>query len=410
MESRNITRIADEGPIFWERAEGAVVEDVDGNRFLDLTAGFGVAAAGHGSRGVAGAVARQAERLAHAMGDVHPAAVKVELLERLAALAPGGLDVSILSANGGDAVESALKTALMATGRPGLIAFENGYHGLGYGALAVTGLEPFRAPFRRQLYGGVRFAPFPATEEESAASLDAVRARVLESPSTADPVGAVIVEPIQGRGGIVVPPDGFLRSLRDLCTELDVLLILDEVYTGFGRTGRWFACEHEEVVPDLLVVGKALAGGLPLSAVIGTAEVMAGWPPSEGEALHTSTFLGNPVTAAAALANLHEIEERGLVGRAHRLGAWLEGRIEELAGDRAWGAGSRGRGLMRALVVSGPDPAAHAALAAEEALRRGVIVLPEGDALALTPPLVVTRPQLDHALDVLVRALDATMP
>lgn len=422
VESRNVTRIDARGPVFWAEAAGANVVDVDGNRFIDLTAGFGVVAAGHGSGAVAEAVAGQARRLTHAMGDVHPAAVKVELLERLAELAPGPLGVSILSANGSDAVESALKTAVMATGRPGVVAFHGGYHGLGYGALGVTGLRRFREPFERQLYPGVRFAPFPDPGDPSAQgdragravtageSLERVRRHVLEARSGADPVGAVIVEPIQGRSGIRVPPAGFLPQLRALCTELDVLLIADEIYTGLGRTGAWFACQHEDVVPDLLVVGKSLAGGIPLSAVVAAPAVMDAWPASEGEALHTSTFLGNPVACAAALAQLRVIEERGLVDRARALGELVAARLDGWVRERPWAASHRGRGLMRAIVLSGAAPERRASAAAEEALRRGVIVLPEGDALALTPPLVIDQAQLDHALDVLDDVLAVSEP
>lgn len=405
VESRNITRISDTGPIFWAEAAGANVRDVDGNTFVDLTAGFGVAAAGHGNPRVAAAASRQLGRLAHAMGDVHPADVKVELLERLAALAPGDLSVSILSSNGSDAVESALKTAVLATGRPGVVAFDGGYHGLGYGALAVTSGDRFRQPFLRQLYGGVRFAPYPDCADpgghDAATSLEAVRRHVLEARSGRDPVGAVLVEPIQGRGGILVPPDPFLPGLRSLCDELDLLLILDEVYTGFGRTGRWFACEHVGVVPDLLVVGKALAGGLPLSAVIGRPAVMEAWPASEGEAIHTSTFLGNPVACAAALAHLEEIEAGGLVERAGRLGDRVVQTAEAWRRSRPELGSVRGRGLMRAIPLGAVGGEAAAVRVMEAALREGVLVLPEGDALALTPPLTITDAQLDHALGVI---------
>lgn len=415
VESRNITRIDAHGPIFWAEAAGANVVDVDGNRFIDLTAGFGVAAAGHSNAAVATAAGEQALRLTHAMGDVHPAGEKVELLERLAELAPGDLEVTILGANGADAVEAALKTAAMATGRPGVVAFHGGYHGLSYGALGATGLHRFRAPFEQQLYDGVRFVPFPAPAHPGGRSLgaeevlDAVRERVLESPSTGDPIGAVIVEPIQGRGGIRVPPPAFLPGLRDLCTELGVLLIVDEIYTGLGRTGRWFACEHEDIVPDILVVGKSLGGGLPLSAAIASRAVMDAWPGSEGEAIHTSTFLGNPVACAAALAQLREIEERGLVSRAELLGRRVAARLDAWVAEGV-AAGHRGRGLMRAVGLPGPDPSGRAAAVSAAALRRGVLVLPEGDALALTPPLVITESQLDHALVVLRELLDAEPP
>ena len=414
VESRNITATGPAGPIFWEEAAGAAVRDVDGNVYVDLTAGFGVAAAGHANRAVGEAVSRQVRRLPHAMGDVHPADVKVELLERLAEVAPGDLGVSILSANGSDAVESALKTAALASGRTGVVAFEGGYHGLGYGALAVTGLDPFRSPFAAQLFSGVRFAPFPRAGGGERAddgiatkrSLAAVRALVDESAASAHPVGAVIVEPVQGRGGIRVPPPSFLPGLRALCDELDLVLILDEVYTGLGRTGRWFACEHWGVVPDLLVVGKSLAGGLPLSAVVGRPAVMEAWPVTTGEALHTSTFLGNPVTAAAALAQLREIEERGLIERAVDSGERLRRRLEAWVSERPWAASARGLGLMQALALTGPGAGARAAEAMVGALRSGVLVLPEGDAVAFTPPLVITDAQLERALGVLETVLD----
>jgi 4-aminobutyrate aminotransferase-like enzyme len=411
VESRNITCIDDAGPIFWAEAAGANVRDVDGNTFIDLTAGFGVAAAGHSNPAVSAAAATQFSRLAHAMGDVHPAEAKIHLLEALARLAPGDLAVSILSANGSDAVESALKTAMLATGRPGVIAFHGSYHGLGYGALSVTAAPRFRRPFERQLFPGVRFVPYPAapgtgrpdrpTTDETMAR---IRREVADAGTGAGAVGAVIVEPVQGRGGVVVPPAHFLPALRALCTELDLLLILDEVYTGFGRTGRWFACQHWDVAPDLLVVGKALAGGLPLSAVIGTPAMMDAWPPSQGEALHTSTFLGNPVACAAALAHLGEIERLGLVERSERLGQRVGRRLDGWVGSgRA--AAARGLGLMRAAVPAGDNPDESAGAAARTALRHGVLVLSEGDALAITPPLVITEPQLDHALDVIEAAL-----
>lgn len=406
VESRNITRIGETGPIFWSEAAGANVRDADGNVYVDFTAGFGVSAAGHAAPAVRAAIGAQASKLMHALGDVHPADIKVQLLERLAELAPGDLSVSILSANGSDAVESAWKTATLATGRSGVVAFRGGYHGLGFGALALTAEPRFREPFSRQLYQGIRFVWFPDAAEEAgaAASLEEVRRHVLEARKGPDAIGAVLVEPIQGRGGIVVPPPDFLPGLRRLCTELDTLLVLDEVYTGFGRTGRWFACEHWDVAPDLLVVGKSLGGGLPLSAVIGTPAVMAGWPASEGEAIHTSTFLGNPVACAAALAHLRAIEEAGLVSRAEHLGRELRERLDGMAGRRGV-AGARGLGLMQALVLEGEGAAERSMAVAEAALRRGLIVLTEGPALAITPPLTITRSQLDAGLEVIEAAL-----
>lgn len=457
VESRNITRISPEsdptlGPIFWAEARGANVRDADGNIYVDLTAGFGVAAAGHGNTRVAHAIGAQASRLAHGLGDVYPPDVKVPLLERLAALAPGRLGVSILASGGAEAVEAALKTAVLRTGRPGVIAFTGSYHGLTYGTLASTWRPEFRTPFEHQLYGGVRFAPYPhpyrwheavaqargaavvprgasapAQAERAtsvaqepptparmvASSLAAVQQLVDDAEGGPAPIGAVLVEPIQGRGGIVVPPEGFLPELCDLCADRGLILIADEVYTGFGRTGHWFACEREGVVPDVLAVGKALSGALPLSAAIGTPDVMEAWPPSAGEAIHTSTFLGNPVACAAGLAHLEEIESRGLVGRAAVLGERLRARLEGWRERYACVGDVRGAGLLQGIeLVDGRatrrPAAALAARVVHGALERGVLLLSEGPAanvLAITPPLVITEEQVDHALDVVEDAL-----
>jgi 4-aminobutyrate aminotransferase / (S)-3-amino-2-methylpropionate transaminase / 5-aminovalerate transaminase len=393
---------------------------VDGNTYVDMTAGFGVAMAGHANARVAAAIASQAARLPHALGDVHPAEPKVALLERLAALAPGELSVSILGSAGAEAVEAALKTALLRTGRPGVIAFAGGYHGLTYGALAATSRTDFRSRFAAQLFDGVSFAPYPP----AAPALDAARreddaiarvqALIASSERSAYPVGAVLVEPIQGRGGIVVPTARFLVRLRELCDGERVLLVFDEIYTGFGRTGAWFACEHVGVQPDLLVVGKALTGGIPLSAVIGAPATMIAWPPSTGEAIHTSTFLGNPVACAAALAQLQEIEEEHLLDRARRLGEAIRARTDAWSRDVPGVADARGVGLLQGIELrdAAGEPDGRRALdVCARLLREGVLILAEGDhaeVIALTPPAAITSEQLAFALDALERVLRVT--
>ena len=395
VESPNVTR-TDPPPIIWTEARGAAVRDADHNVYVDLTAGFGVAHAGHAPTAVAAAISAQAHTLAHGLGDVYPPDVKVLLLERLAAIAPGELQRSILATSGAEAVEAALKTAVMRTGRSGVVAFEGAYHGLTYGALAATWRADFRAPFRRQLYGGVRFVPYPTGD--GGAALDAVRRALADAERAGDAVGAVLLEPILGRGGLLEAPAAFLRGLRELCDGERCLLILDEVYTGCGRTGRWFACEAAGVVPDLLVVGKALSGSLPISAVIGTADAMGGWPPSSGEAIHTSTFLGNPVACAAALAQLEAIESGDLLRRAERLGERIRETTVEWA-ERYSGVGApRGRGLLQGVPLPAPGRALRVT---EHCLRRGVLLLAEGndgEVLAVTPAAVITEEQLDFAL------------
>lgn len=399
-----MTCLSGQGPIFWTEARGANVRDADGNVFVDLTAGFGVASAGHGDPRVRAALTDQAGRLMHGLGDVQPAEIKVRLLEKLAELAPGDLGVTVLASSGAEAVEAALKTALLQTGRPGVLAFEGSYHGLTYGALAVTWPARFREPFRAQLYDGVQFAPFAATPGSAATSLDAAARIIDEAESGPAPIGAVIVEPVQGRGGLVVPDDGFLEGLRALCDGRSRVLIFDEIYTGFGRTGRWFACEHWAVVPDVITLGKALSGSLPLSGAIGTAQLMMAWPASSGEALHTSTFLGNPLACAAALAQISAIEQDRLLDRAVAIGARVRERAEAWVARFDCARATTGLGGMQGVVLT--DVAATEVCAA--ALENGVIVLAEGpalDVLAITPPLAITDAQLDYALGVIEAAL-----
>lgn len=419
VECRNITPTLGAPPIFWAEARGANVRDADGNVYVDLTSGFGVTSAGHANARVAGAVAQQAATLAHGLGDVYPPEVKVRLLERLAEIAPGDLGICILASAGAEAVEAALKTAVMYTGRPGVVAFTGSYHGLTYGALSATWRGDFRRPFKSQLFAGVRFAPYPhpyrwpGPDDPTTGALAEVARLVDEAETTETPIGAVLVEPVQGRGGIVVPPADFLGELRELCDRKGLVLIFDEVYTGFGRTGRWFASEHWGVVPDVMAVGKALTGMLPLSAAIGSARIMDAWPPSTGEAIHTSTFLGNPIACAAALANLDEIAELRLVERAASMGERLRHRLEEWRERYPVVGDVRGLGLLQGVELvedrATRRPATElAGRIVGAALQAGVIMLSEGpdaNILAFVPPLVITDAQLDHALDVVEQEL-----
>ena len=388
-ESRNVTFIAEDWPVFWERAEGTNVWDADGNRFLDLTSAFGVASLGHSNAAVREALVAQAGSLMHAMGDVHPTAVKTELCARLSALTFErwnlGAGKVILGNSGFEAVEAALKTSLLHTGKPGVIAFAGGYHGLGFGAVAATGLAFFREPFRALLKDFATFVPFP----QNADALESLRSQI-ESVIASRKVGCILVEPVQGRGGCVVPPREFLPMLRAICDAHKILLIADEIYTGFNRTGALFACEYFGVAPDLICLGKALTGGFPLSACVGRADVMDAWPESSGEALHTSTFLGNPLGCAMALASLAAHAYPQVAAQVRERGAKLQAALKTLSLGEV-----RGLGLMLgiALVKTNGDPDGERAIAiVKAALRGGLLLLADGPAsnvLSFAPPFTI---------------------
>jgi 4-aminobutyrate aminotransferase-like enzyme len=441
-ESRNIVFMEPDGswPIVWERAKDVFVWDADGKKYLDLSAAFGVAAAGHTNPRVVKAGQKQMARLLHAMGDVHPPARKAGLARELSRITferwtsqskvqspkskvetdntrfSQGSEIqnpkfkigkTIFSNSGFEAVESALKTAILATGKQGVIAFSGAYHGLGYGALNATHRDFFRGPFQSQLREFGHFVQFPSKGSDLAAVEWAIRWVFRR-----ECVGAILVEPVQARGGINVPPKEFLPLLRKLCDEYGVLLILDEIYTGFGRTGKWFACEHTGVVPDLICLGKALTGGFPLSVCVGRADLMdAAWPASRGEAIHTSTFLGNPVGCAMALAQIAEIEKLKLPERSAQLGEFLLTELQSKIPSGKFQITARGLGLMAGVELrrhDGSPATAETFAAIKTLLQRGFIFLPEGEdsnVISFTPPLTITKAQLAKAVAELQKVL-----
>lgn len=423
VESRNVTFVSDDFPVFFASGAGANLQDVDGNVYVDLSGAFAVSAAGHSDAAIASAVGDQAAKLMHGMGDVHPNALKVELARALCELTPGdGPKRVIFASSGAEAIESALKTAAIATGKPGVLCFTGAYHGLTYGALEVTDRAIFRQPFLRQLGGFSTRVAYaycnrcPIGKHYPECGIECLRLveHALDGPDGAD-IGAIIVEPIQARGGDVAPPDAWLRGLRAICDRRGLLLIADEIYSGFGRTGKWFACDHAGVVPDLICVGKGMSSGFPISACVGRADVMDRWPPSSGEAIHTSTFLGNPMGCAAALASIKRLRELRLVESSARLGEELAIALDALkarSGGRI--ADVRGRGLMWGLECVDDRGAPDGALAGDivvRVLRRGIVMLcagPAGNVLQLAPPLVITQEQLRFGVGEIEAALVQT--
>lgn len=417
LEAPEVMDHQSEFPVVLSKATGARVQDVDGNRYIDLGGFFGVAAVGHRNRAVVAALRKQAGRLLHGMGDVHPAHAKARFLARLARCLPAGDYRAVLSLNGSDAVETALKFAAAATGRPGVIAFDGAYHGLTAGALEVTAHDMFRSPFATTLQGRGTFVPFPTGEGDGQAEgvLEAIGEKARAGGESGHPVGAIIVEPIQGRGGIRVPPAGFLTALSELARREGLVLIADEIYSGVGRTGTFLAGDHEGLVPDVVCLGKSLGGGMPLSVCLlrpPVAEAVQGTP---AEAVHTSTFLGHPMACAAGLAVLAELQGRDLLTSATRIGTALLRRSrswkERFAGVRE----VRGRGAMVGVELADGDggPGTDTAMSVcAGALSRGVILLPagrDGNVLTFTPPLVISGTDLDRALDGVEESLEKVL-
>jgi 4-aminobutyrate aminotransferase/(S)-3-amino-2-methylpropionate transaminase len=408
VESPGLTYLSAEFPVFWERSSAANIWDVDGNCYLDLNSAFGVSGIGHSNPKVAKAISDQATRLIHGMGDVHPPRIKVEFMENLLKLLPASLNKIILSCNGSDACESALKTAQVYTGKPGVIAFTYGYHGLGYGALDLTHKPHFRAPFEQRLSEYTFHAPYPNTyrqgEKASEISLEAVN-QLIEDHR--DILGAIIIEPIQGRGGVIVPPKGFLRALKEICEHNNLLLILDEIYTGFARTGSMFAFEEENAIPDLLCLGKTIGGGVPLSICVGSNQIMQAWGKSNGEAIHTSTFLGNPLACAAGSVVIDDLVKNNWPDKNLETGNYFLERLQEI--DSPFIGQIRGKGLMIGIELvkdkKNKEPFTDLAnYILNESLRRGIILLSSGShgqVLSISPPFVISKTEIDFVIDTL---------
>jgi len=389
-----------DAPIVYAAALGSNIIDVDGNRFVDLAAGFGAILLGHGAQRTSRALEMQARRCWMALGDVFPADAKVAMLERVASLFPQPGARVLLCQSGSDAVTAALKSAHLASGRPGILAFEGAYHGLGYGPLSACGYRAsFRAPFSAQLNPHVRFAPFPADPSDLDAALTAARHHLARGD-----IGAVIVEPILGRGGCVVPPDTFLPALANLAHDAGALLIADEIWTGLGRCGAMLATSRVGVVPDILCLGKGLGGGLPISACVAPDAIMQAWRNTPG-VVHTSTFQGNALACATGVALIDALRSGKLDEKAAQTGhAFVELLHNALDGVRCV-TGIRGAGLMIGIRLSSP---AIAAEARRSFLRNGYLLLTggsDGTVLTITPPLTIPLALLEGFADCAARVL-----
>ncbi len=393
--------------IVYSTGKGSNVLDVDGNRYVDLAAGFGALLLGHAHPRILKVLELQGERLMQALGDVYTSEPRIALCERLARLHPEPAQV-ILGQSGADAISAALKTAVLASGKPGVLAFQGSYHGLSYGPLAATSLrESYRQPFAAQLNPAVRFVPYPSSDGLLDLALERARFELVRGD-----VGAVLVEPILGRGGVVVPPEGFLVELHALARQHGALLIADEIWTGLGRAGEMLTSVAQGATPDLICLGKGLGGGLPISACIGKSELMAAWR-QEHEVVHTATFAGAPLACATAIALFDILQRDSLVQRAKDLGAELGRRLRSVVEAVAPNASVRGQGLMWGVELASSGRGGAAVRLMRALLESGYIVSTGGgarDVMVLTPPLVIGENQLEAFVAELPLALQACGP
>ncbi|HET9780155.1 MAG TPA: acetyl ornithine aminotransferase family protein [Candidatus Dormibacteraeota bacterium] len=387
-------------PFVMDHGKGCWVTDVDGNRFLDFTAGIAVVTTGHSHPKVVEAIKEQAERFVHMSGTDFYYTSEIELAERLEnKILPGTPARVFFTNSGAEAIEGAMKLARFATGRPSYIAFIGAFHGRTFGALSLTASKASQRRRFAPLLSQVFHAPFPT--ESRAITTDESIARIEELFATVAPpesVAAVFVEPIQGEGGYLVPPDDFLPRLRELTAKHGILLVADEVQSGMGRTGHLLAIEHWGVEPDIVCLAKGIASGLPLGAFIARAEQMS-WPPGS----HGSTFGGNPVACAAGLATL-DLLENGLMENAARVGAIMQDGLREIAAGNKDITDVRGIGLMLAVEFRTPEAAARLV---QSAFERGLLLLTAGTrAVRISPPLVLNPEEAATGLEIIASSLN----
>ncbi len=395
-------------PLVAESGSGLTVTDVDGNRFLDFAAGIAVCSTGHSHPRVVAAIAEQAERLIHIAATDFYEPRYLELMERLAAIAPFSEKARVFLTNSGtEAVEGAIKLARYHTHRPGIIAFEGGFHGRTMGALSLTNSKLKQRAGFGPLVPMVHHAPFPRVRAwregsggDGSAELEHLRKTILGRQIAPADVAAIVIEPIQGEGGYFPAPPAFLRGLRQLCDEHGILLVADEIQSGMGRTGRWWAIEHAGIEPDIVTIAKGIASGMPIGAFVARESVWT-WPAGA----HGSTFAGNPVCAAAALATLDLIEAEGMAN-ATAQGARLLAGLERAVDGRPEVRDIRGSGLMIGVEFTTHEVAEAVQ---EAAFARGLLTLECGESsLRFSPPLIVNEEQVDTAIRLFTEALSAS--
>ncbi len=413
-ESTGMRTFTRDPPLVWEETHGAIVKDIDGNSYLDLYGGYAVANIGYCNPSVVEAVRDQAGRMIHCPS-AYPSRIRVELLKRLAMIAPGGLTRIMFSLTGAEANEVSLRLAKSISKKFEIIAFHGGYFGRTQGALGVAGKSAYRRnafipPAAHFLpYAYCYRCPFHCYPRCDLSCAEYVQ-HVLDNPASGiGDVAAMIIEPIQGNGGIVVPPPGYLNRIAEICKEHDILLIADEIQSGFGRSGKLWAIEHWGVKPDMVTVGKGLGGGLPFAAVFGREEIMTTWKPDS----HTSTFLTNSLIHASAAAAVDVMLKERLWKRAAKLGSYALKYLKKNLSRHPRVGEVRGKGLFIGIELvkdkssKTPDKALATRLV-ERALTKGLITSTSGyygNVIKISPPLIITEKQLDFGMNTLVEIL-----
>lgn len=423
VECPDTTFFGDRFPIVMKRGSGMWIHDIDSNRYLDFTACFGVLALGHRSKVTLQAIRKQASKLIHGMGDVHPSLPKIKLLELLAEISPYQNAKSLLGQSGGDAIESAIKTSMLATNRSRFLSFSGGYHGLQFAPLSLNHRKDFTKGFESWIHGKSVSIPFPyfpsdiISDNKDLSFEFLLKKHQLYKPETVLQIledelkkkefAALVVEPYQGRGGKRGFSSDFIKQCKNLCKKYGTLLVFDEIYTGFGRTGKMFALEHYGIIPDLLCIGKSMGGGLPISACVG--EIMDVWEKSKGEARQTQTFLGHPLACAVAYETIKSIKnnlsyfQNELVLIDNVFSKFTK-KMEANGLSQKYPFQIRGKGFMRGLWFYTQNEGFCITLM-ESLLEKGFIVLPEGDkadVLSLTPPLIASAVHFRKILNAII--------
>lgn len=401
-------------PVIVDHGEGSYIWGHDGRRYLDFTTGIGVTNTGHCHPAVVKAIQDQAAKIIHAQANILIHEPMIELMDELTSTMPDKLNAVFFANSGAEAIEAAVKLAKIATGRPAIVAFRGAFHGRTHLAMSLTTSRVKVRGHYEPLLPSIYHTPFPypfrnpyATDPSDACIIELER--LFETVVMPDDVAAIIVEPIQGEGGYIVPPDDFLGRVREICDRHGILLIADEIQTGVGRTGRWWAFEHSNFVPDIVAVAKGIASGMPMSAIVAPQEIMDAWAPGS----HGGTYGGNAVTCAAGVATFRAIRDEGMIANAVTMGQRMMDGLDRIAERNPLIGDVRGKGLMVAaefVTPSGkPNPGAVASVVARS-IDDGVLLLTAGtwdQAIRIIPPLNVSADEIDEFLTVFEAAADA---